>query len=196
MLVVAEGSTVVGYLLYEMHDKDSLHVVEVAVAPDRWARGFGSKLLTEVAAMHADTGSGPTFVSAVVPLDNTAMLRALCRVGFLGRSVFRDYRGPGRDAIYCQLKLHAVHVDTDDRFVVPIGAADQVRELLARDSYVLTNAYRRVEGDLVAISKVNEDDVSALAASESGSSVQFSGALLAALTFLLAVAFQSTPTPS
>lgn len=193
MLVIAEGPTIVGYLQYETHDADHLHVVEVVVDPDRWARGYGSMLLTELAAMRGEICSGPASVSAIVPLGHTAMLRAVCRVGFLGRSVFRDYQRAGRDSIYCQLKLHAVHVDTDDRFVVPAGEINQIRELLAQDSYVLTNAYRRVQGDLVAISKVNEDDVSALAAAESGSSVQFSGALLAGLTFLLAVAFGSTP---
>lgn len=189
---VENASDVVGFVYIKRPSDDHVHIESTAVAVAHRNRGNGKRLIQRVVAEHSADVYNTAAITVTVSPRNFSMLRVLCRSNFVGRVLFRDFIDSGKDRVYCQHKRHTEFIDPDDRYVLPAVAARQVDDLLRRDSYVLTDV-NLVDGqDYLEISRFETVDAAALQAYEANTSVQFSSTLLAALTFLLGLAFSNS----
>jgi hypothetical protein len=115
--------------------------------------------------------------------------------GFIVKTALSNYFGPGKDRLYCQLRVRRPYSDPNDRYILDTGATEQVYALLATQSYAITQILATADGHMFEISRFDEDDIAALQANEYNAGIAFSTAILAALTFLLAFAFASSRYP-
>src|SRR5213080_3949278 len=106
LVVVVEegrpGPTVVGYTC-RWRVTDEVHVLNVAVHPERRGRGFG-RLLLEAIVGEART-SRARVVYLEVRAGNVVARRLYRSLGFRELGVRRGYYGPGQDAIVMELRL-------------------------------------------------------------------------------------------
>ncbi len=182
------AGAVVGMLQSEHLGPDHVYLVALAVHPDNQGLGIGRALVKEfVDKVHAMVPR-PSATTVTSPV-NVAMISLLVSHGFIVRSGMRNYFGPGKDRVYCQLKSRGQIVDPDDRVLVPVEAIDHVFTLLVEDEYAITNVLSSVQGTLFEISRFDLEDRQGLKASEAAISVTEAGAIVAALTFLLGLSF-------
>jgi ribosomal protein S18 acetylase RimI-like enzyme len=135
--IAEAGGRVVGYLLADRSMQPGrIHVSGVAVLPECQRRGLGSGLLDDF--LHrADVA---TLVRVPIILTtsprNLVMLRLACSRGFLGRRLLRDFYGPGKDRLSCQLGLEntrrAVAASIPVHDLAGLSAALETGELVLR----------------------------------------------------------------
>jgi len=195
-IVVAEvGGVVAGFLQYENVSHEHVYILAVAVHSEFRRKGIGRVLMAHVVGEISPARLQRVSVSTVTSPQNVPMLQLLCSFGFIGRTIIHDYFGPGKPRLYCQLKQRTEYIDADDRYLIPATALQQLSDLLTQDHYVLTAVHHSTQGTMLEVSKFRAEDVSSLQSSESNSSIAFSSALLAALTFLSGFAFASARYP-
>lgn len=195
--VVERDGVVVGFLQVDRPSARHVYIEALGVDPAAQGQGVGSALVDHFLGSIGPEAA-PAAVSTVTSPRNLSMLRLLFDRGFIVRTVMRDYFGEGKDRFYCQLRMRHRFVDPDDRYLVPTHSLDQLYRLLESDHYVLTDVLQSSSTDsmMFEVSRFDNDDLADLQASESGSSIAFSTAVLAALTFLLAFAFASPRYPA
>ena len=96
------GPTVVGYTC-RWRVTDEVHILNVAVHPDRRGRGFGRLLLE--GTLGEARSSRARIVYLEVRAGNVVARRLYRSVGFRELGVRRGYYGPGQDAIVMELRL-------------------------------------------------------------------------------------------
>ena len=96
------GPAVVGYTC-RWRVTDEVHVLNVAVHPDRRGRGFGRLLLE--ATLGEARSSRARIVYLEVRAGNVVARRLYRSLGFRELGVRRGYYGPGQDAIVMELRL-------------------------------------------------------------------------------------------
>lgn len=97
------GRETIGFLHSEFTEDGALEIVCLAVAERYRRQGVGRALLNHCLATALDAaGRLPEIVVLTSPL-NEAMLGLLFQHGFVGRSIRRDYFGPGRHRLACYL---------------------------------------------------------------------------------------------
>lgn len=106
-LVVAEehggpASAIVGYTC-RWRVTDEVHLLNVAVHPERRGRSIGRLLVEAVIVEARDTGAAVLFLE--VRAGNVVARRLYRRLGFRDLGVRRSYYGPGQDAIVMELRL-------------------------------------------------------------------------------------------
>jgi ribosomal-protein-alanine N-acetyltransferase len=106
LLVVEEESfprsRVVGYTC-RWRVSDEIHLLNVAVHPERRGLGYGRELVTAVVE-EARSGAGRV-VFLEVRAGNVVARRLYRQLGFRDLGVRRGYYGPGQDAIVMELRL-------------------------------------------------------------------------------------------
>ena len=105
-LVVAEQESlaahVVGYTC-RWRVTDEVHLLNVAVHPDRRGLGFGRQLVGAVVAEATQAVARVVFLE--VRAGNVIARRLYRELGFRDLGVRRGYYGPGQDAIVMELRL-------------------------------------------------------------------------------------------
>ncbi len=105
VVAVEEGGSrplIVGYTC-RWRVTDEVHLLNVAVHPERRGRGVGRLMLEGVIAEAEDCGARVIFLE--VRAGNVAGRRLYRRLGFRDLGVRRAYYGPGQDAIVMELRL-------------------------------------------------------------------------------------------
>jgi ribosomal-protein-alanine N-acetyltransferase len=105
LVVEEEGfprSRVVGYTC-RWRVSDEIHLLNVAVHPERRGLGYGRELVTAVVE-EARAGAGRV-VFLEVRAGNVVARRLYRQLGFRDLGVRRGYYGPGQDAIVMELRL-------------------------------------------------------------------------------------------
>jgi len=82
---------------------DEVHLLNVAVHPDRRGLGHGRQLVAAVTAEAAASGARVVFLE--VRAGNVVARRLYRTLGFRDLGVRRGYYGPGQDAIVMELRL-------------------------------------------------------------------------------------------
>ena len=105
-LVVAEQESpaahVVGYTC-RWRVTDEVHLLNVAVHPDRRGLGFGRQLVGAVVAEATQAMARVVFLE--VRAGNVIARRLYRELGFKDLGVRRGYYGPGQDAVVMELRL-------------------------------------------------------------------------------------------
>jgi ribosomal-protein-alanine N-acetyltransferase len=106
-LVVAEEDAaprqrIVGYTC-RWRVTDEVHLLNVAVHPERRGLGYGSELVSAV--VEEARGGGARVVFLEVRAGNVIARRLYRELGFKDLGVRRGYYGPGQDAIVMELRL-------------------------------------------------------------------------------------------
>ena len=106
LVVVVEearpGPTVVGYAC-RWRVTDEVHVLNVAVHPERRGRGFGRLLLEGIVGEARSSRARVVYLE--VRAGNVVARRLYRSLGFRELGVRRGYYGPGQDAIVMELRL-------------------------------------------------------------------------------------------
>jgi ribosomal-protein-alanine N-acetyltransferase len=100
----AARPSVVGYTC-RWRVTDEVHLLNVAVHPDRRGSGLGRFLVESVITESRTTGARTMFLE--VRAGNVVARRLYRRLGFRDLGVRRGYYGPGQDAIVMELRLDA-----------------------------------------------------------------------------------------
>jgi hypothetical protein len=177
--VAEEDGTIVGVLILEAPGSDHLRLVTLA--------GDGINALLHDALLVRELSPENCSVSAVVDVTDQAAARILLGNGFFAR-ILRD---EGRCLLYFQYKARVHYVDPDERYLVPASAPDQLVDFLGRGDHAIT----RMVGTSFEVSRFERDDPAALQSGEAAAGIAFTGAVLAAMTFLLGFAFASARYP-
>ena len=179
---------VVGMLQSEHLEPDHVYLAALAVHPDHQGKHVGHELVADFVANVERMDPRPSVTTVTSP-SNVAMISLLVNQGFIVRTAMRNYFGPGKDRVYCQLKTRRQVVAPDDRVLVPVEATGHVFDLLAHEEYAITDVLASVQGKLFELSRFDPEDRQGLKADEASISVSESGAVAAALTFLLGLSF-------
>ncbi|MFI0406344.1 hypothetical protein [Actinomadura sp. 3N508] len=178
--VAEESTTIVGVLIFEAPGSGHLRLVTLA--------GSGvSALLHEVLRVR-ELGPENCSLSALVDTADHAAARLLLGSGFFAARVVRDGE---RRLLYCQYNARVHYVDPDERYLVPASASDQLFAFLDGGDHAITG----MVGTSFEVSRFERDDPAALQSAEAAAGIAFSGAVLAAMTFLLGFAFASARYP-
>lgn len=105
MVAMAEddaGTRLVGYSC-RWRVADEVHLLNVAVLPDRQSGGIGRLLVEAIVAEGRATGARVVYLE--VRAGNVAARRLYRQLGFRALGVRRGYYGPGQDAIVMELRL-------------------------------------------------------------------------------------------
>jgi ribosomal-protein-alanine acetyltransferase len=104
LMVAVEGDAemVVGYTC-RWRVADEVHLLNVAVHPDRRGGGHGRALVFDVIAEAERAGCSVVFLE--VRAGNVVARRLYRTLGFRDLGVRRGYYGPGQDAIVMELRL-------------------------------------------------------------------------------------------
>lgn len=104
LVVAVEGDpgTVVGYTC-RWRVADEVHLLNVAVHPERRGGGHGRHLVADVIAEAERSGCSVVFLE--VRAGNVVARRLYRTLGFRDLGVRRAYYGPGQDAIVMELRL-------------------------------------------------------------------------------------------
>jgi ribosomal-protein-alanine N-acetyltransferase len=107
LLVVAEEDSIprpriVGYTC-RWRVTDEVHLLNVAVHPERRGLGYGRGLVSAVVEEARDAGARVVFLE--VRAGNVIARRLYRQLGFRDLGVRRGYYGPGQDAIVMELRL-------------------------------------------------------------------------------------------
>ncbi len=192
---VAEvDGTVAACAAAEAPSPGHMRLCAVAVASGARRRGVGARLVRELLEeLPEASGDRPT-VSAVVGAGDLDAARFLLACGFIGTRVFGA--GPdGEPRIQYQHKLRVDYVDPDARHLVPAALPEQLTLSLAPDDHAVTGLVTLAEGPAFEITRFERDDPASLQSGEAAAGIAFSGALLAAITFLLGISFTSDRFP-
>lgn len=189
LLQVAEvQGEVVGFVAAEVPSRGHVRLLATAVRPGLRGRGIGSALIRTMADReHA-------MVSAVVAANDLVAARLLLRHDFIGNRVLR--LGP-EDGIHIhyQHKRRIEYVDPDAHHFVPVSAAHQLTDSLALEDHAVTNLVTVAGEPSFEIARFERDDPATLQSGEAAAGIAFSGAILAAVTFLLGFSFTSSRFP-
>jgi ribosomal protein S18 acetylase RimI-like enzyme len=192
--IVRRNGEIVGFLQYEKPLEDHVYISALGVHPDARGQQVGRTLLKNLLSQISTSGKLPA-VSTVTGPSNYAMLHLLLSQGFLVRTIMRDYFSPGHDRLYCQHKARTGYVNPDDRYLIPVHAADHIAKLVTKEEYVITSVVTLSTGPAFEIRKFERDDFAALQSDECAASITFSGGALGAITFILGFSFVSSSYP-
>ena len=139
---------VVAYLHTDRSRPNMIFVSGIAVRPDVQGLGLGTMMIDHF------LDSLPAAIRSSVPITtitsprNLAMLRLLFARGFAGRWFLRDYFGPGRDRVGCQLRGHGTPWPPAAEIHVPAAAHDALMRLLSEHGHVIRALVHTVTGPM------------------------------------------------
>ncbi|MET8976048.1 GNAT family N-acetyltransferase [Streptomyces sp. NPDC004539] len=194
-LVAVHDGRLLGCATAERPAPGHVRLTAIAVRPDARRRGVALRLLDELASRVAELPGPRPLLSAVVEASDIPGAGLLLKGGFVGTRVLRTGGDADGLCLHFQHKSRVEYVDPDARYLVPCGAREQLVESLAPPDQAVT-ALVPLSGRLAfEITRFEQDDPAALQSGEAAAGIAFSGAILAAITFLLGFAFTSTRFP-
>ncbi|HSV67125.1 MAG TPA: GNAT family N-acetyltransferase [Mycobacteriales bacterium] len=150
--VVEVDEVIVGFLHADRPAPDQVWMHGLGVRADFRRRGLGGLLLdrflTSLGASPmggSPLGGSQLSVTTVTSPRNLPMIRLLLSRGFGARRVVRDYFGPGKDRLLCQL-MPDDGWSSMDRRLVPFDSPQQLYDLLDSGRYTLRGLLVAGEG--------------------------------------------------
>ncbi len=186
----------VGCLVMERPAPGHARLSVIAVRAGLRRQGVASQLLAETLKMLPRTSDEPPLVSAVARTEQLAVTHLLRACGFIGTRVMHSGRTDGGPLhIHFQHKARVEYIDPDARHLVPVRAREQLTDSLSPSDHAVTALVTLGGEPAYEIARFEQDDPAALQSGEAAAGIAFSGAVLAAITFLLGFAFSSTRFP-
>ncbi|MFF1548361.1 GNAT family N-acetyltransferase [Streptomyces sp. NPDC058291] len=193
--VAQSGGEVVGCAVAERPAPGHVRLSVIAVRDGSRRQGTALRLLAELSRRISELpGPAPLF-SAVIEMTDVPVSRLLLKSGFIGTRVMRTSRDPDGICLHYQHKSRVEYIDPDTRYLVPLSARTQLIESLAPRDQAVTSLVSLRGEPAVEITRFEQDDPATLQSGEAAAGIAFSGAILAAITFLLGFAFTSTRFP-
>ncbi|MER5431956.1 GNAT family N-acetyltransferase [Streptomyces sp. NPDC002588] len=193
--VAESNGELVGCAAAEMPSPGHVRLSVVAVREDLRGQGLALRLLDELSKVISDLPGPTPLLSAVVEATDVSASGLLLKSGFIGTRVMRTSRQPNGVCLHFQLKSRVEYVDPDARFLIPLSAQDQLVESLAPQEQAVTSLVSLGGEPAFEITRFEQDDPATLQSGEAAAGIAFSGAILAAITFLLGFAFTSSRFP-
>ncbi|MFM9705509.1 GNAT family N-acetyltransferase [Streptomyces galilaeus] len=196
MVRVAESNgRLVGCVAAEAPSPGHVRLSVVAVRDDLRKQGVALRLLDELSkTISALPGPAPLF-SAVAEADYVPVAGLLLKSGFVGTRIMLTSRSTDGICLHYQHKSRVEYIDPDTRYLVPLSARAQLIESLAPQDQAVTSLVSLGGEPAFEITRFEQDDPATLQSGEAAAGIAFSGAILAAITFLLGFAFTSTRFP-
>ncbi|MFJ1805051.1 MULTISPECIES: GNAT family N-acetyltransferase [unclassified Streptomyces] len=196
MVRVAESDgELVGCAAAERPSPGHVRLSVIAVRDGLRRQGMGLRLLEELSTAAPERPGPAALFSAVVEAADVPLTGLLLKSGFIGTRVMRTSRHPGGICLHFQHKTRVEYVDPDTRYLVPLSAQTQLIESLAPLDQAVTALVSLGGEPALEVTRFEQDDPATLQSGEAAAGIAFSGAILAAITFLLGFAFTSTRFP-
>jgi ribosomal protein S18 acetylase RimI-like enzyme len=139
---------VVAYLHTDRSRPDMIFVSGIAIRPDLQGIGLGTMMIDHFLDSLPASIRGSMPIITITSPRNLAMLRLLFARGFAGRWFLKDYFGPTRDRIGCQLRGHGDPWPSAAGIQVPASALDTVVRLLGEQRHVIRALVQTVTGPM------------------------------------------------
>ncbi|MEH0578884.1 MULTISPECIES: GNAT family N-acetyltransferase [Streptomyces] len=193
--IAESDGEVVGCAAAERPSSGHVCLSVIAVRDGLRRRGVALRLLAELSQRISEQpGPAPLF-SAVVEATAVPVSGLLLKSGFIGTRVMRTSRDVDGICLHFQHKSRVEYIDPGSRYLVPLSARTQLIESLAPQDQAVTSLVSLGGEPAVEITRFERDDPATLQSGEAAAGIAFSGAMLAAITFLLGFAFTSTRFP-
>ncbi|MEU3616727.1 N-acetyltransferase [Streptomyces sp. NPDC006872] len=193
--VAESDGRIVGLAAAERPSSGHVRLSVIAVRNDLRRRGMALRLLEELSMRISELPGPVPLFSAVVEAADIPMSGLLLKNGFIGTRVMRTSRNADGICLHYQHKSRVEYIDPDTRYLVPLRAQAQLIESLAPQDQAVTSLVSLRGEPALEIMRFEQDDPSTLQSGEAAAGIAFSGAILAAITFLLGFAFTSTRFP-
>ncbi|MFE1409714.1 GNAT family N-acetyltransferase [Streptomyces sp. NPDC058746] len=190
----SEGE-LVGCVAAEMPSAGHVRLSVIAVRERMRRQGVASRLLAETVAPPSRAPGEQPLVSAVARTCETAVTRLLLVGGFIGTRVMQTGGANDPLHVHFQHKARVEYMDPDARHLVHVHARQQLTESLAPSDHAVTALVILAGEPAFEIARFEQDDPAALQSGEAAAGIAFSGAILAAITFLLGFSFTSSRFP-
>lgn len=151
IVLLVEGSQVLGMMQYEDIGNDYFYLVALAVDPEFQGRRAGTLLLDHFLKIARERPEGTSVMTVTSPL-NVPMLKLLMRNGFIGRTVIPGYFGPKKDRVYCQYSPPREPVEPSERVLVPVDSTDAMIKQVTVHNRILTGVVQSVSGEFFELS--------------------------------------------
>jgi ribosomal protein S18 acetylase RimI-like enzyme len=193
--VAESDGEVVGCVAAERPSPGHVRLSAAAVRERMRRRGIALRLLDELSLRISERLGPAPLVSAVIEITDIPASGLLLKSGFIGTRVMRTSRHPDGVCLHYQHKRRVEYIDPDTCYLVPLSAQRQVIESLASQDHAVTALVSLHGEPALEITRFEQDDPATLQSGEAAAGIAFSGAILAAITFLLGFAFTSTRFP-
>ncbi|WP_189821658.1 GNAT family N-acetyltransferase [Streptomyces finlayi] len=191
LLIAERQGEVLGYLTSETPTPDHVRITSMAVCVRHRRTGIGRLLLDQLlAGTPADTS-----VSAVVGLDDLPSAGLLLSRGFLAPDSIESSPTEPDVRLCYRFKLRVEYIDPDSRQLIPLAERDHLLRAIAAPDVGITALVRLMGEPAFEVSRFERDDPATLQSDEAAAGLTFSGAVLAAITFLLGFSFASQRFP-
>lgn len=135
--VLVRGREPIAYIHVDRARPERVYVSGIAVRPDFQGLGLGSMLIDHFLRSTPGEVRARTPIVTITSPRNLVMLRVILRRGFAGRWFLRDYFGPGRDRLCCQLRSGPA-APSASIYRVPVTATGVLRSLMDAQRLALT----------------------------------------------------------
>jgi hypothetical protein len=188
VLVAERQGSLVGGVAFERPRPEHLRVTELLVAepigPEDAAE-IASALVEAVVARSPRTDGA---VSALAGFDDLEALGVLLRGGLVGS---RLLEAGGRSVLYLRDGSDLRSLEPRDHVLVAVEPVRQLQDLVNDGSYTVVDAFSHRGEPVVEVVRFHEEERATLKSGEVAAGISFSGAMLAAMTFLLGFSFAS-----
>ncbi|MEU9730405.1 GNAT family N-acetyltransferase [Streptomyces sp. NPDC048002] len=185
----------VGCIATEMPSPGHARLSAVAVRSAYRRQGVASELLTEAMKALPQMSGEPPLISAVASTEQLEVTQLLLASGFIGTRTMHSGTAGQPLHIHFQHKARVEYMDPDARHLVPVRSREQLTDSLAPSDHAVTALVSLGGEPAFEVARFEQDDPAALQSGEAAAGIAFSGAILAAITFLLGFAFSSTRFP-
>ncbi|MDX5568044.1 GNAT family N-acetyltransferase [Streptomyces sp. ID05-04B] len=193
--VAESDGEVVGCVAAERPSPGHVRLSAAAVRDDLRRQGIALRLLDELSLRISERVGPAPLVSAVIEISDVPLSALLLKSGFIGTRVMRTSRHVDGVCLHYQHKRRVEYIDPDTRYLVPLSAQAQLIESLGSQDQAVTALVSLRGAPALEITRFEQDDPATLQSGEAAAGIAFSGAILAAITFLLGFAFTSTRFP-
>ncbi|MDQ0961885.1 hypothetical protein QFZ66_005763 [Streptomyces sp. B4I13] len=193
--VAESDGEVVGCVAAERPSAEHARLSAAAVRDGLRRQGIALRLLDELSLRISERVGPAPLVSAVIEIADIPLSGLLLKSGFIGTRVMRTSRHADGVCLHYQHKRRVEYIDPDTRYLVPLHAQTQLIESLASQDQAVTALVSLHGEPALEITRFERDDPTTLQSGEAAAGIAFSGAILAAITFLLGFAFTSTRFP-
>lgn len=183
------SDALVAFLQYCPVAEGHFHILGVGVKDAYRGRGLATLLVRHFIAKCDRDFPSNWGASVTTSPSNLPMLRALLANGFVGTELLDAYYGRGRGRMYLRAPNHET-LNARSRILLPAASDSQLASLLRDREYALFGLLALPPGPYFELGRPQPTDKT-LQASEASVSMGLTGAILAAMTFLLGTGLAS-----
>jgi ribosomal protein S18 acetylase RimI-like enzyme len=131
------GAEPLAYIHADRSRADRIYISGLAVSPRAQRMGLGSRLVDDFMGRLSDDLRARLPIVTITSPRNLVMLRLIFARGFRARWILRNYFGPGRDRLGCQLTSAGYRAPPDRVLTMPVAALDTVYRFVEVHRHVI-----------------------------------------------------------